>query len=181
MQDRDININHNIVNLLFISGEGITHKKLCDLFNIAATDLNKIIKELKILLNDVGLDLMDHEEKHGSKKLSIITGKGSNEVLSEFFEKEKDEALTPAQLQTLTLIAYLEEATNSEVSFIRGVQSSQTLRTMCVRGFIVKNGDHYKLSTDSLMQLGITSNIELKDFETISANLKNKLKDALNA
>ncbi len=168
-----------IINLLFVSGDGMTIHKISDVIGEDKKIILDNLGEVKSKLRSVGLDLTDHEEKKNERVLQIVTGKNHN-IQSLLYKSESIEELTPAQLQTLTLVAYLGEATNHEISFMRGVQSSMTLRLLTVRGFLIKSGNHYRLSVESLKHLGVTEQKELKDYENINQNLKNKLKDAIN-
>lgn len=75
----------------------------------------------------------------------------------------------------LTLVAYLGSPTREEISYIRGVQSSQSIRTLTVRGLIVRQGEVCTLTSDALKQLGVTKVEELPDYDTLHASLVEKL------
>jgi segregation and condensation protein B len=83
--------------------------------------------------------------------------------------------LTPATLQVLTLVAYLGEVTREQISYIRGVQSAQSIRTLLVRGMITRSGEVCSLSIDALRSLGVTSKENLPDYERISKEFLKRL------
>ena len=75
----------------------------------------------------------------------------------------------------LTLVAYLGTPTREEISYIRGVQSAQSIRTLTVRGLINREGEKCVLTDDALKQLGVTKSENLPDYETIHTSLTEKL------
>jgi segregation and condensation protein B len=92
-----------------------------------------------------------------------------------FWKEELKGELTPAALQVLTLVAYMGEPTREQISYIRGVQSSQSIRTLTVRGLLTRTGEVCVLSLDACKQLGITKPEELPDYETIHKELTEKI------
>jgi chromosome segregation and condensation protein ScpB len=73
------------------------------------------------------------------------------------------------------LVAYLGNPTREEISYIRGVQSSQSVRTLTVRGLISRTGEKCSLTSDAMRHLGITKVEELPDYENIHKNFLEKL------
>jgi segregation and condensation protein B len=169
-----------ITGVLFISGEGLTINKLSEILNVKPDIINQVIDKVSERLSQSGLVLIQTDPKHNSNLIQIATNP-KHDIKQLFYKHEEKEELSPAQLQTLTLITYLKEATSSEISFMRGVQSLMTLRLLAMRGFVNKTGDKYRLSLDSLKYLGISKNEDMKDFEKINLNLNSKLKDLINA
>lgn len=204
-----------IINILFINGEEIHIK---DLSNILYSNENDIAeskdldqekensintaentqqKEIKIIDNSLIEKVRESVEKIGlhlifsNNKLSLTTNSKYSDLLKTLVTYNVNSDLTPAQLQTLTIIAYLKSVSVSDVSFIRGVQSLQTVRALSTRGLIEKdkrdsesldniNKDKYMLSIEALQYLGVEKNEDLKDFENIQNKLKQKMEEALN-
>jgi chromosome segregation and condensation protein ScpB len=160
-----------LMTLLFISGDPITKKALMSLLATDEAGLAKTSEELKPLLVPLGLSLLESTEG-----LSLVTTKEHASLVESFWKEEIKGDLTPSQLQVLTLVAYLGNPTREEISYIRGVQSSQSIRTLTVRGLIVRNGEACTLSHEALQHLGITSAEELPEYATLSASLREKLK-----
>ncbi len=174
-----------IINIIFASGEGLetsTIAKILSEINDNKVTLEIIegtLSSIKKNLESIGLELVVSENT-GSKFLSLTTKSDYANILESYFKVHIEEDLTPAQLQTLTIVAYLKETTVQEVSFIRGVQSVQTLRALSTRGLVKKILEKYFLTLEAFKILGITNNEDLKDYEKISTNLKSKLTEALN-
>lgn len=88
----------------------------------------------------------------------------------ELTEKDKTPKLTPAALETLTIVAYKQPVTRGEIEHIRGVGCGQTIRTLMERGSVIKKGKREDLigqpptyiTTDAfLVEFGLGSLDEL--------------------
>lgn len=174
-------IEKQMVNIIFAAGEGIDTNNIFKILNIKLenSELEKSVKNIKNNLNNIGLELIVSDISN-AKFLSITTKSEYSNFLESYFKVQVEEDLTPAQLQTLTIVAYLKEVSVQEVSFIRGIQSIQTLRALSTRGLVKKLGEKYVLTLESFKILGISNNQDLKDFEKLSLNLRSKLSEALN-
>jgi chromosome segregation and condensation protein ScpB len=79
----------------------------------------------------------------------------------------------------MTICAYLDSPTKNEISFIRGVQSSQSIRSLSARGLLKREGERYSLSIDAIKSLGISSLQDLPEYEKIKKDFEERLKDIL--
>jgi segregation and condensation protein B len=159
-----------IVTILFLSGDPLTVSMLAKILGSTQEEIEKHVQELETALSSIGLALLK-----SSEGLSIVTQASQASVVKAFWEEELKGELTPAAIQVLTLVAYLGEATREQISYIRGVQSAQSIRTLTVRGLIKRDGEICTLTDDSLKQLGVTKVENLPDYETINSSLKEKL------
>jgi segregation and condensation protein B len=102
----------------------------------------------------------------------LVTHDSMSDTLSSLFEEEVGGELSPASLQTLSIIAYKGTASRGEISYIRGVDSRMSLRNLTIRGLIEKAGtDSYKLTTDTLRHLGVGRVEELPRWKDIGEAL----------
>lgn len=161
---------HKIVTLLYLSGEPMKVELMASIVGVPKEEIEGHIEEVTTALASVGLALLK-----SSDGLSIVTRPEQAELVQAFWKDELQGDLTPATLQVLTLVAYLGTPTREEVSYIRGVQSSQSIRTLAVRGLITRQGETCSLTGDALKRLGVTSVQELPEYETIHAQLVEKL------
>jgi segregation and condensation protein B len=159
-----------LVTLLYLSGEPIKTENLAKLLGTTKEEVEKHIPELSASLQGIGLSLLVAQDG-----LSIVTQSSQAGLVEAFWKEELQGDLTPATLQVLTLVAYLGSPTREEISYIRGVQSSQSIRTLTVRGLISRQGENCMLTGDALKQLGITSVEELPEYATLHASLSEKL------
>ena len=184
-EENSLDIIKKIVNILFLNGEEISVKEVANILNVSVEIINNNIKALEDSLNNIGLKLILNNEK-----LSINTHSDYSEAAKLLTKYNETSDLTPAQLQTITIIAYLESLSTAQISFIRGIQSVQTVRALSTRGLIEKDAsknntkdlskDNYILTREAMQYMGISKNSDLKDFEIIQNKLKIKMEEALN-
>lgn len=161
---------HKLITVLYLSGEPLTLAILAKIIGIKEDEVKAIIPEAETALTQIGLSLMQSAEG-----LSISTQAQQAAIVKSFWEEELKGELTPAAIQVLTLVAYLGAPTREEISYIRGVQSAQSIRTLTVRGLIIREGEKCSLSEDALKQLGVAKIAALPEYETIHASLLEKL------
>lgn len=159
-----------VITILFLSGDSISAQKLADFLGITKEEIISNTPFIKSKLEEIGLTLLNN---NGS--LSITTKPEYSELVTAFRKEELQGELTPAALQVLTLVAYLGYPTREQISYIRGVQSSQSIRSLLVRGLITKVGEICSLTTEALKELGVTHVEELPEYEKIHAQLLEKL------
>lgn len=155
-----------IVTILFLSGDPISLPILATLIGVPEEEIRNYLSEVKIKLESIGLTLLISADG-----VSIVTQSVYAPFVEAFWKEELQGELTPATLQVLTLVAYLGAPTREQISYIRGVQSSQSIRTLTVRGLITRTGEVCSLTGDALKQLGITKVEELPEYDTIHADL----------
>lgn len=161
-----------LITILFLSGDPLPIQTIASILKIKKEEIEEHIDSLKTALQAIGLDLLNNKDG-----LSIVTQPSQAELVEIFWTEELKGDLTPATLQVLTLVAYLETPTREQISYIRGVQSSQSIRALTVRGLINRNGEICTLTSEAMKQLGITKVSELPDFENIRKNFESKLQE----
>jgi segregation and condensation protein B len=159
-----------VITLLFLSGDPIPVKKMSEFLGITKEELIENAPFVKKKLEDIGLSLLVSNEG-----FSIVTKREQAALVEAWTKEELEGELTPAALQVLTLVAYLGYPTREQISYIRGVQSSQSIRMLTVRGLITRVGEICSLTAESLKQLGITKVEELPEYEKMHNELLEKL------
>lgn len=160
----------NLTTLLFISGDPLPRQTIVTLLGIQDAELTTLLQELSQATEPLGLSMLISDEG-----ISFTTQKEQAPLVEAFWKEELKAELTPSTLQVLTLVAYLENPTREEIAYIRGVQSSQSIRTLTARGLIIRKGEQCLLSHEALTYLGITSVTELPDYQMIHTSLREKL------
>lgn len=102
-------------------------------------DSDSIKKEIDLLIksyedNNRGITL-----KLLGNKYKLVTKKENKEYIKKLTE-EVSNTLSKSALETLAIIAYNEPITRLAVDEIRGVNSSQMIRNLVAKGFIVEDG-----------------------------------------
>lgn len=176
------NLKEKISTILFLYNDPITLNKIKEFLNIEIDNkqLKNEIDNLKLELEKLGLTIIEKENKDEDKtEISISTKKEMSEIVKKIREDELSSELTPASLQVLTICAYLDNPTKNDISFIRGVQSSQSIRSLSSRGLLKKEGEKYSLSIEAMQNLGINKLEDLPDYENIKNDFKERLKEVL--
>ena len=110
----------------------------------------------------------------------------TGEVITNFFEQEKKpRKLSSSTLETLSIIAYNQPITKSEVEAIRGVSVDSIIYTMENKKFIrvcgkkdsIGKPNLYEVTDKFLGYLGIDSVDELPNYYEIKEKLNGKNKD----
>lgn len=157
--------------LLFVYGDALTQRKALGVLGVTAAQLAEAKAELQKKLNErgSGLTLFEHDDA-----LQLVTRGEYTDLLSQVVKAEMHEALTPAGLETLAIIAYAGPITRAEIDYIRGVNSSYTVRALSLRGLIDRETDEkranvflYRPSADLLRHLGAASVSELPEYEQL--------------
>jgi|SRR6266481_5185324 len=171
--------------LLFIHGESLMLKKIEKILQISGEDLTELVKMLEERLADEsrGLTIVIHEDK-----IQLATKPAHKGLLEAFMKEELTEDLTPATLETLAVVAYLGPISRSKIEFVRGVNSSFTLRNLRLRGLVDRHSDPehpniflYETSFDLLKHLGLSRQTELPEFSKFSKILEPKPETAPEA
>lgn len=149
--------------LLFASGEPIEKKRLGEMLGLTEKEFVTALGALSNSLEDRGVTLIET-----ATEIELRTSAEASDIVKKFRENEFSRDLGSASLETLAVIAYREGATRSEIDWVRGVNSSTSLRTLLLRGLIEGREDErdkrrvrYSLTTDALAHLGVSRADEL--------------------
>jgi len=120
--------------------------------------------------DESGLRILENK-KVKQKEYQMITSPEVRATVEKFVKEEVTGELTRASLETLTIIAYRGPVTRPEMEQIRGVNCSQILRNLLIKGLVEleeKNKEpYYSISVDFLKYLGVSSVKELPDYEKL--------------
>ncbi len=176
-------LNEKISAVLFLYNDSISVSKIKELLeiqDIKEKELLEIFENLDTKLNEIGLGLLKKDNKNFEKiELTIVIKKEMSEIAKKIKKDELEGELTPASLQVMTICAYLNSSTKNEISFIRGIQSAQSIRSLSSRGLLKKEGEKYSLSIEAMQKLGITQLNELPEYENIKKDFEERLKEVL--
>jgi len=162
--------------LLFIHGEPVTYKKIAAVLGVEKDEAEKIAAELEKHLEEGGRGLQLVSDR---EKVQLATKPEWNSILESFVKEELTEDLTPASLETLSIIAYLGPITRAKIEYLRGVNSSVILRSLSIRGLVERFTDPehpmgflYRPTFDAMKHLGIKQKEDLPDFAKFQELLK---------
>jgi segregation and condensation protein B len=143
--------------ILFASGEPLEKKDVMKLLGMGEDELKAALGELEMALASRGVALIET-----TTELELRTAPAAAELVTKLRESELARDLGKASLETLAVIAYHEGASRSEIDWVRGVNSSASMRTLLLRGLIKGKEDaadkrriRYSLTPEALAHLGL--------------------------
>lgn len=162
---------------LFIHGSPVSFDKIAALLGVTREQAEKSVDALSDRYaqdNQRGIYCIK-----GKDDVTLATKPAYASILEQYIKEELKEELTPAALETLSLIAYLGPISRPQVDFIRGVNSSFILRNLLMRGLIEKipsaekkHMHDYKVTFSFLQHMGISDVSSLQDYEIYRETLK---------
>ena len=165
--------------LLFASGEPLPKKQLAKLLDMKDTELVVVLKALDGLLRGSGVALIETDTD-----VELRTAPEAAILVKKLRESELARDLGKASLETLAAVAYQTGATRGEIDWVRGVNSSTSLRTLLMRGLIEGREDpsdkrriRYSVTTEALAHLGVRSGEELPRAEELRAAAADVIKE----
>ncbi len=155
--------------LLYIYGEPMDYKKLAKTLQAGETEIHEAVKVLseRLKREDRGLALVEDKGR-----IQLTTKPDFSGLLESVIKEEVHESLTPAALETLAIVTYAGPISRAEIEYIRGVNSSFTLRNLLIRGLVERTQDSkranafvYTASMDLVRHLGIANVEVLPEYE----------------
>ncbi len=162
--------------LLFIHGEPMAHAKIAKVLEIEKGELPGLLDALRGTYADASRGVALLEE---GDHVQLVTKPAYGSFVSDFLKEEMKEDLTPAALETLSLVAYLGPVSRAKIEYVRGVNSSFTLRNLRIRGLIDRIQDpasplsyRYSPSAEFMRRLGVLKKEHLPEYKKFSTLLR---------
>jgi segregation and condensation protein B len=121
--------------LLFLSPEPVSVDELADAAQTAEEEVARALRELAGALDGRGVVL---REVAGG--WALASHPDAEEAARRLLARPRTSALTPAQAETLAIVAYLQPVSRPEVARIRGVASESATAALTERGLIEESG-----------------------------------------
>jgi segregation and condensation protein B len=179
-------LESKIESILFFKGEPISRKKLAEILKVGQIEINESLEKLKKSLQNRGIVLQEKEND-----ITLGTNPEISSLIEHLQKEELNKELSKASLETLSIVAYKNGVSRSEIDYIRGVNSSFILRALSIRGLVEKNIDPkdsrryiYKPTFEFLSFMGVKSPEELPDYSEIAGAIgeeAEKLKEETDA
>jgi segregation and condensation protein B len=166
-----------IESLLFISHKPLTVKAIVTALNkdgekVTAEQVVEAITELKGKYNteESGVNVIE-----AGNEIQMVTSPATASLVKTYLKDDMTGELTPASLETLTVIAYRGPISKPELEQIRGVNCSLIIRNLLIRGLITSEENkenvqtYFSVTVDFLKHLGYTTVSELPEYEKLHA------------
>jgi segregation and condensation protein B len=150
--------------LLFLSPEPVSAEDLADAAQVSEDDVRAALRELAGTLDGRGVVL---REVAGG--WALASDPDAEEAARRLLARPRTSALTPAQAETLSIVAYLQPVSRPEVARIRGVASESATSALVERGLIEESGRSqfgavlYRTTPLFLKLFGLRSTDDLPD------------------
>ncbi len=176
-----MNLENKIEAVLFWKGEPMSRKKLGEILKVGQQEINDGLEKLKINLENRGVALIEN-----SDEVMLGTTPELSFIIENLRKEELNKDLSKATLETLSIILYKNGVSRAEIDYIRGVNSTFSLRALAVRGLVDKIVDAkdsrrfvYKPSFELLSYMGVKSVEELPEYGTVSQEIEMAAKEEL--
>jgi segregation and condensation protein B len=165
MSDLDA-LARTIEALLFLAPDPLTPRELAD---AAAADEADVKAALGLLAQSHAPGASGIHLRELAGGYTFATGPESEDAAKRLFSRPRAATLTPAQAETLAIVAYLQPVSRPEITRIRGVSADSAASTLLERGLIEESGRSqfgaviYRTTTQFLKLFGLNSIEELPD------------------
>jgi len=157
--------------LLFALGRPLSHDELKKQLKLSDAALAGALAELAQKPGGIAV-------VSDGREVELRTAPAVAETIERVRKEEYARDIGKAGLEALSAILYRGPLSRAEIDFIRGVNSSQTLRTLTMRGLVrrVPNPKDersflYEPTTEVLAQLGVRQVGELPEYASVRAKL----------
>ena len=165
---------HKLQALLYAHGGEMKKSNVTSLMQISAEELTQYAMQLREMIANSGLEIIETEQT-----ISLRTSPEYSEFVAELQRKDTEKDLGNAGLEVLAIVLYKEGASRATIDYIRGVNSSGTLRQLVLRGLLERTRDSddsrawvYTATPECLAHLGVSSMEQLPEFEVLAAALR---------
>lgn len=168
-----MNLEQKLEAILFFKAEPVKIKKLIDILKVSEEEIKNALENLKMNLNNRGLAVVEKDDE-----VTLGTKSELSDLIEDLQKEELNKDLSKAALETLSIILYKNGAHRAYIDYVRGVNSTFTLRALSVRGLVEKVVDPsdsrrflYKPTFELLQYMGLTSINELPGYNELLESL----------
>jgi segregation and condensation protein B len=159
---------------LFQEGDSLPIAKLARLLECTEGELRSALDLLSERAGERGVALV----RTGAEALLSVSPAAASAV-SSALEKELGRDIGDAGLEVLAIVLYRGASTRSDIDYIRGVNTSWTIRTLVARKLLLRTTNPndareyvYHPTPELLAHLGVTDASKLPEYATISRELR---------
>lgn len=162
-----MNLKSIIETILFVRAEPTSVGMLAKLTKRNKKEVEGALADLIEEYKERGFTLL-----HKNEQWQLASNPANADVIEDLVKSEFTQELSRSSLETLVIVAYKGPISRIEVEYLRGVNSSFTMRNLLMRGLIerVENPKdarsyHYQVTFDFLKNFGLTHMDQLPRFE----------------
>ncbi len=168
-------LQNQIEGLLFVLGRPVSYVELAKMLGASVEAVSEAIIFIRDSSQNAhrGIVLVDD-----GCNVELRASQDAAAVIERIRKDEYSREIGKAGLETLATVMYRGPLSRSEIDFIRGVNSSQTLRTLLMRGLVRRIPNPrdersflYEATTELLSQLGVSDLRDLPDYGDVKEKL----------
>jgi segregation and condensation protein B len=157
---------HTVEALLFLSNDPVSVAELAE-----ATEAGEqaVVAALELLAERYAPGRRGIRLRELGGGWTLASDPSAEDAARRLFSRARASTLTPAQAETLAIVAYLQPVSRPEITRIRGVSADSAVATLLDRGLIEEAGHSqfgailYRTSTQFLKLFGLRGLDELPD------------------
>ncbi|MBI4215294.1 MAG: SMC-Scp complex subunit ScpB [Parcubacteria group bacterium] len=158
-------LQSKIESLLFMAQKELTSQEIAQFLEASPEEVSAALDDLSRYYNegDRGINLVRLGDSY-----RLAANPRNSIFIDRFLSKETDSQLTRPSLETLSIIAYRGPISQADLEYIRGVNCSQILRNLALRGLIQtvpERDKFYQVSLDFMRLLGLRKIEELAEYQ----------------
>ncbi|MDP3661780.1 MAG: SMC-Scp complex subunit ScpB [bacterium] len=176
-------LDAQLESVLFFKAEPTSVKRLVELLGVDKKAVEEGLKTLEEKLVGRGVSLV-----RAGEEVEVRTAPEAGAIIEKLLREELARDVGKAGAEALAVVLYRGQATRRELDWIRGVNSTFTLRELAARGLVARKanpkdarGFVYEPTLELLAHLGISRVEELPDYseakkelDAFAANTENK-------
>lgn len=164
ISNEELSLAAKIEAMLFVSAEPVPVQQLSQALDVAASVVERGLRELEDSLQTRGLRL-----QRNAGRVQLTTAPQLAELVETFLGLEAITHLSRVALETLAIIAYQQPVTRPQVDSLRGVNSDAMMKSLLSKGLILESGRTdgpgrpilYSTTPEFLQHFGLNSLMEL--------------------
>jgi segregation and condensation protein B len=163
--DRDA-LAHTVESLLFLSSDPLTSAELAE---ATQAEEGEVVGALAALADRHAPGRSGIRLRELGGGWTLTSDPASEEAARRLFSRPRLATLTPAQAETLAIVAYMQPISRPEITRIRGVNADSAAATLLDRGLIEPAGHSqfgavlYRTTTQFLKLFGLSTLEQLPD------------------
>lgn len=126
-------LERKIETLLFYKNEPLSMSWLSKKLSVSEKDILETIEHMSSFYEGRGIQLITTADS-----VALVTHRDFTSLIQDIKKNKDEKELSKQALETLSIIAYKDGVTKSEIDYIRGVNSVFILRNLLIRGLIEK-------------------------------------------
>jgi segregation and condensation protein B len=157
-------LEHTVEALLFLAPDPLSEQELAEATGVDAPEVQAALSALaeQYAQGQRGITL---RELGGG--WTLASDPAAEDAARRLFSRKRVATLSPAQAETLAIVAYLQPISRPEIARIRGVSADSATATLLERGLIEEGGQFgavlYRTSTLFLKLFGLRTLDDLPD------------------